>query len=128
MGKVTARRDDILRAVGFVVISSCVVATAIAAGMHYAVPIWISALVGVNVATAYLYAYDKGAAGTERRRVPEILLHLHALLGGSPAALGSQVVFRHKTVKRGFRPLTWAIFLLQAGGLAAWWWTTSRAR
>ena len=103
---------------GFAIVSICVVATALAAGLHYAVPLWISALVGLNVSTAYLYAYDKGAAGTDRRRVPELLLHLHALLGGSPAALVSQVVFRHKTVKRGFRPLTWAIFVLQVGALA----------
>lgn len=103
---------------GFAVVSVCVVATAIAVGQHYDVTLWISALAGLNVATAYLYAYDKGAAGTERRRVPEALLHLHALLGGSPAALVSQVAFRHKTAKRGFRPLTWAIFVLQAAAIA----------
>ena len=106
---------------GFAVVSACVVATAVAAGLHYAVPLWISALVGLNVATAYLYAYDKGAAGTERRRVPEALLHLHALLGGSPAALLGQAVFRHKTIKPGFRAVTWGIFVLQAAAVAAWW-------
>lgn len=108
---------------GFAVVSICVVATALAAGLHYSVPLWIAALAGLNVATAYLYAYDKGAAGTERRRVPEALLHLHALLGGSPAALVSQAVFRHKTVKRGFRPITWGILVLQAAALAVWWTT-----
>jgi uncharacterized membrane protein YsdA (DUF1294 family) len=107
--------------VGFAVVSICVVAVALAAGLHYAIPLWLCALAGLNVATAYLYAYDKGAAIAERPRVPEALLHVHALLGGSPAALVSQAVFRHKTVKRGFRALTWAIFVLQVAVLAVAW-------
>lgn len=97
----------------------CVVGTAVAAGLHYAIPLWLAALAGMNVATAYLYAYDKAVAGGEARRVPEALLHLHALLGGSPAALLSQVFFRHKTLKPGFRAKTWAILALQIAGLAA---------
>ena len=94
--------------------------TALAAGMHYAIPLWIAALAGVNVATAYLYAYDKSVAGGESRRVPERQLHLHALLGGSPAALLSQAFFRHKTAKPGFRAKTWLILALQAAGVAAY--------
>jgi uncharacterized membrane protein YsdA (DUF1294 family) len=101
----------------FLIVTLCVVGTALAAALHYAIPLWIAALAGVNVATVYLYAYDKAAAGGPRRRVPEALLHLHALLGGSPAALASQAIFRHKTLKAGFRAKTWAILVLQAAAV-----------
>jgi uncharacterized membrane protein YsdA (DUF1294 family) len=102
----------------FLVVTLCVVGTALTAGLHYSIPLWLAALAGVNVATAYLYAYDKAVAGGESRRVPESQLHLHALLGGSPAALLSQVLFRHKTAKAGFRAKTWLIFALQAAAAA----------
>ena len=103
----------------FLVVTLCAVGTALTAALHYSIPLWIGALAGVNVATAYLYAYDKAVAGGESRRVPERQLHLHALLGGSPAALLSQVLFRHKTAKPGFRATTWLIFALQAATAAA---------
>lgn len=96
------------------IVTACVVGTALAAALHYSIPLWIAALAGLNVATVFLYAYDKAAAGGPRRRVPEALLHVHALLGGSPAALASQAAFRHKTVKAGFRAKTWIILALQA--------------
>ena len=52
---------------------------------------WLVAwLVPVNVVTFLLYAYDKPAARAGRLRVPERLLHVHALIGGSPAAIASQ--------------------------------------
>ena len=111
----------------FLVVSLCVVGTALAAGLHYAVPLWIAALAGVNVATAYLYAYDKAVAGGSRR-VPESQLHLHALLGGSPAALVSQALFRHKTAKPGFRAKTWLIFAVQAAGAIAFLFLRDRSR
>src|SRR5262245_5401127 len=113
---------------GFLVVTICVVGTALTAALHYGIPFWIAGLAGLNVATAYLYAYDKAAAADLRRRVPEALLHLHALLGGSPAALLSQAVFRHKTVKRGFRATTWAILLLQLGAAGAFLFFAHRAR
>jgi uncharacterized membrane protein YsdA (DUF1294 family) len=112
----------------FLVVSLCVVGTALTAGLHYAFPLWAAALVGVNVATAYLYAYDKSVAGGESRRVPESQLHLHALLGGSPAALLSQALFRHKTAKRGFRAKTWLILFLQAAAVCGFLLIRSRSR
>ena len=103
---------------GFLLVTACVLGTFLSAGLHYGVPPWISALAGLNAATAFLYAYDKAGAGGEGRRVPEAQLHLHALLGGSPAALLSQALFRHKTAKAGFRAKTWLIFVLQAAVVA----------
>jgi uncharacterized membrane protein YsdA (DUF1294 family) len=83
--------------------------------------IWI-ALAIVNAATILLYGYDKAVAGGTRSRVPENVLHLLALLGGSPAAFLSQRLFRHKTVKPGFRRVFWLIVVLQAtvAAVVAW--------
>jgi uncharacterized membrane protein YsdA (DUF1294 family) len=88
-----------------------------------ALPAWIGALAGVNLATFVLYGYDKAVSGGTKRRVPENVLHLLAFLGGTPAALLSQVLFRHKTIKPSFRRVFWLIVVLQlsAAGAAGWW-------
>lgn len=53
------------------------------------------------------YGWDKWAALRGMRRVPEVRLHLLALLGGWPGAWLAQYVFRHKTLKAAFRRLFW---------------------
>ncbi|MBN1361729.1 MAG: DUF1294 domain-containing protein [Sedimentisphaerales bacterium] len=70
-------------------------------------------LIGINAATVVLYAYDKRQAIAVRGRVPEFVLHLAALAGGSPAALLAQGLFRHKTKKLRFRIVFVGIVLLQ---------------
>lgn len=68
---------------------------------------------------AYLFYYlDKRAAMSDRRRVPEITLHLFALLGGWPGALLAQRHFRHKTRKVSFRWRFWLTLLMHAGAVA----------
>ena len=75
---------------------------------------WLLAyLVGINVATFFLYGYDKIAARRRRRRVPERALHLFALLGGTPFALLARRIFRHKTLKGRFRLVFWCVAVLQ---------------
>lgn len=75
---------------------------------------WVlSYLAGVNVATFALYGYDKIAAIKERLRVPELLLHLLAVIGGTPAAFVAQSLFRHKTMKRSFQVAFWIIAVAQ---------------
>lgn len=65
---------------------------------------WIlSYLLSVNVAVGLLMAYDKLAAKQGTSRIPENLLHLYALIGGTPFAYLSQQLFRHKTIKRSFK-------------------------
>ena len=83
----------------------------------------IGYVAGINLATMVLYGYDKRAAVKNRLRVPENVLHVVALLGGSPAALLSQRMFRHKTVKTSFRVSFWLIVVVQIALLAAaiWW-------
>lgn len=83
---------------------------------------WLLAyLSGVNVATFVLYAYDKSASARGGwTRVPERVLHYFALAGGTPAALLSQLLLRHKTLKRPFHTWFIAICVVQLLALAAW--------
>lgn len=69
---------------------------------------------GMSVIAFLFYGYDKRQAIRNRPRIPEIVLHMLALLGGSPGALLGQLVFRHKTKKLSFRIVFLAIVLLQA--------------
>lgn len=78
-------------------------------------------LAAVNLITVLMYGYDKAVAGTDRMRIPEHVLHLLALLGGSPAALLAQRLFRHKTRKRAFQLVFWLTVTLQALGLWLFW-------
>lgn len=75
---------------------------------------YLVVLAAVNAATFLLYAWDKASAVRRGRRIPEAVLHLLALLGGSPAALLGQLLFRHKTRKASFQLRFWGIVLLQA--------------
>jgi len=70
-------------------------------------------LLSVNACTFVAYGYDKWIAGTSLLRVPEWILHGLAFAGGSPLALIGQKVFRHKTIKRSFQFLYWAIVIFQ---------------
>jgi uncharacterized membrane protein YsdA (DUF1294 family) len=79
---------------------------------------WVAA---ASLVTFALYGIDKRAARRGGRRVPEATLQLGALVGGSPGAFAGQRAFRHKTKKLSFQLVFWAIVLLQAGLLAAWW-------
>jgi uncharacterized membrane protein YsdA (DUF1294 family) len=76
---------------------------------------------GVNVATLLFYGYDKRQAIAGRTRVPEVVLHAAALLGGSPGALAGQMLFRHKTQKRRFKMVFAAIVLVQIVAVYAYW-------
>ncbi|MCH9740517.1 MAG: cold shock and DUF1294 domain-containing protein [Epsilonproteobacteria bacterium] len=73
-------------------------------------------LVAINVTTFLLYGYDKFISSTQSVRVPEWNLHGVALLGGSPAGLASQQLFRHKTLKGSFQLVYWSVVILQVGG------------
>jgi len=75
---------------------------------------WVlSYLAGINLATLSLYGWDKWAAVKDRLRVPELLLHLLSVVGGTPAAFAAQSAFRHKTVKRSFQVAFWVIAVAQ---------------
>ena len=78
-------------------------------------------LVGINVITFLFYGYDKRQSLRNLQRVPELTLHILALLGGTPGAFLGQLSFRHKTKKPRFRIVFLAIVLIQ-GGLGFCYW------
>jgi len=73
----------------------------------------LSWLLSINLVTFLTYGYDKQIAGTGRMRVPERVLLLLALAGGSPAGWLGMRVFHHKTAKQSFTTRFWLIVLLQ---------------
>ena len=76
-------------------------------------------LIGINLTTYLMYASDKQRAVYNNSRIPEFVLHLLALAGGSSAAFLAQITLRHKTRKRSFRIIFMAIVLVQLiGGIA----------
>jgi uncharacterized membrane protein YsdA (DUF1294 family) len=83
-------------------------------------------LIGINVVTVLLYGYDKRQAIVGGGRVPEVILHLAALVGGSGGALLAQILFRHKTRKFKFRAVFVGIILLQGAIAFAYWYFVVR--
>ena len=80
----------------------------------------LPALLALNLLTFAAYALDKRAARTGRWRTPEAHLHLLELLGGWPAAWLAQRRLRHKSAKRGYRMVFWAMAVLHVLALALW--------
>jgi len=70
-------------------------------------------LFAVNVVVFVLYGIDKLCALVKCLRVPEKLLHILALLGGSPMALLGQHLFNHKVSKEHFLVVYWIIVAVQ---------------
>jgi uncharacterized membrane protein YsdA (DUF1294 family) len=78
-------------------------------------------LAGINLITFLFYGYDKRQSRNNKSRIPELILHLLTLLGGTPGALLGQLLFRHKTRKLSFRIVFLMIILIQAGlGFCYW--------
>lgn len=73
----------------------------------------------MGVATYLAYWLDKRAAEADRRRIPEVNLHLLDFCGGIVGGLFAQQVLRHKTRKPGFAAITFAIALIHLAAIAA---------
>ena len=71
-------------------------------------------IAGINfMIIPFFYWYDKRAANAANAiRIPEIVLHVFAFLGGAISALICQRIFRHKTKKIKFRAITYLALLL----------------
>lgn len=78
---------------------------------------WVIAL---SLATFGVYGYDKLQAQQGGPRVPEVVLLLLGLLGGTPGAFVAMRLFHHKTNKARFQAAFWVTLLLQVGALAFW--------
>ena len=68
---------------------------------------------GITIVSFFTYGYDKSIAGRNVTRVPEIVLHLLTLLGGTLGSFLGMQIFRHKTQKKSFRIVFWAIVIVQ---------------
>ena len=74
--------------------------------------IWIATL---SVITFFWYGFDKGQSKRRGLRVPELILHLLALLGGFPGGWLGRLAFRNKTQKGTFTLVLIASTILHAG-------------
>lgn len=93
---------------------ACVVALSLTAELTHEI-MWLYLL--ASPITFLLYAKDKSAAKTNRRRTPENRLHLFALIGGWPGAWVAQQLLRHKSRKRSFRVFFWVTVIINCGAL-----------
>jgi uncharacterized membrane protein YsdA (DUF1294 family) len=69
--------------------------------------------IGVSIASFGTYGYDKSIAGHGVTRVPEVVLHLLTALGGTIGSFAAMQIFRHKTQKKPFLMVFWAIVAVQ---------------
>ena len=70
-------------------------------------------LIAVSVIGAVVCIYDKIAARSGWRRVPERTLFFWALVGGGPGVYLTMLLIRHKTLHRSFMLGIPAIIILQ---------------
>jgi uncharacterized membrane protein YsdA (DUF1294 family) len=82
-------------------------------------------LLGISITAFLFYGYDKRRSIRRDRRIPEAVLHVLALAGGSPGALAGQIFFHHKIKKLRFRVVFAAIVILQVA-LVYFYWTKYR--
>lgn len=76
-------------------------------------PLWLAS---TGVVTFILYGFDKLQAKRNAGRVPEIVLHLLALVGGFIGGWAGRFVFRHKTRKPVFLVVLILASVLHVGG------------
>ena len=81
-------------------------------------------LISITVVTLLAYRFDKSIAGTENFRVPERVLLLLALAGGTVGAIVGMyfVGARHKTSKGSFMLPFFAILAVQAVLIGIYFW------
>lgn len=70
-------------------------------------------LLAINIITFVVFVWDKRRAIYNERRVPEKILWLLAVIGGSPGGLIAMEVVRHKNRKMGFVLVMLVILLTQ---------------
>jgi len=82
-------------------------------------PLWIY-LFTLTLIAFLFYGYDKYQAINRNNRIPEAVLHLLTLAGGTIGAIAGQLLFRHKTKKLSFRVIFITIAVMQIG-VIVWW-------
>lgn len=66
----------------------------------------------INFVSGILFAYDKQLAKKNRRRIPEITLHIIELLGGVFVNIMLMYSIRHKNRKFSYYGFTWLVMFL----------------
>lgn len=81
-------------------------------------------LISITIVTLLAYRFDKGIAGSERTRVPERILLLLALAGGSLGAILGMFFIgdHHKTSKTSFMLPFIGILIVQAVLVGIYFW------
>ena len=82
--------------------------------IHFAAAVY---LIVVNISAIAVYGWDKLSAKQGWQRVPEKILLLLALLGGSVGAMAAMTFYRHKTRHLKFIYGVPMIFVLQIAAL-----------
>ncbi len=96
-----------------------IVAVAITLGIMLAIigifnwPWIVAYFLGISSTTYLLYWYDKRASKRNQLRVPERVLHIAELCGGSLAALIAQRILPHKVRKGSYQRWFWLIVVAQ---------------
>ena len=80
-GRVGASTSPVRR---FMIVALILMAGIGALSIRGSIPWPLALLIALNGATIMLYGYDKAVAGGAKTRVPEAVLHVLALIGGSP--------------------------------------------
>jgi uncharacterized membrane protein YsdA (DUF1294 family) len=75
-------------------------------------PLYVGFIAAVNVVTFGLYALDKSRAQRDGRRVPELILHGLAVVGGAIGGIAGQWLLHHKTRKPLFHIVLWSSLLI----------------
>jgi uncharacterized membrane protein YsdA (DUF1294 family) len=85
-------------------------------------------LISITVVTLLAYRYDKTIAGSDRLRVPERVLLLLALAGGTLGAIAGMYFIgaHHKTSKTGFMLPFFIILVVQAVVVGIYFWLRLR--
>ena len=68
-------------------------------------------LIIINMASGFLFAYDKYSSTKNQQRIPEKILHLFELLGGVFANVILMYTIRHKNRKLSFWVCTWLVLI-----------------
>ena len=79
-------------------------------------PLYIAPL-AISLTAFILCGYDKGIAPTNSTRVPEIILLVTALFGGSAGLLLGMKFFRHKTRIASFKFFLLIVLVLQVAAI-----------
>lgn len=102
-----------------IVAAVCVVVLSLLGWRLHLHPLW-AYLAGVSIVTFAFYGYDKAQAKKQGDRIPEVVLHLLTLSGGTIGALAGQAVFRHKTRKFSFKAVLLGIIAMQITAVAVY--------